>query len=58
MNAYISSEHPGGATATFCDGHQQFLSREIDYRVYKQLMTPNGEKSTDADDVSLNRFEF
>ncbi len=27
---------------TFCDGHTQTISEDIDYRVYKQLMTPYG----------------
>jgi prepilin-type N-terminal cleavage/methylation domain-containing protein/prepilin-type processing-associated H-X9-DG protein len=40
-----SSGHPGGVTASFADGHTQFLSEEIDYAVYVQLMTPNGARS-------------
>jgi hypothetical protein len=31
--------------ALFCDGHYRFISEEIDYRVYTQLMTPNGTKA-------------
>jgi hypothetical protein len=36
-----SSNHAGGILATFCDGHTQFLSEEIDYTVYQHLMTPD-----------------
>jgi prepilin-type N-terminal cleavage/methylation domain-containing protein len=36
-----SSNHPGGVVTTFCDGHQQFLSEQIDYLTYEQLMTPD-----------------
>jgi hypothetical protein len=36
-----SSNHPGGVLATFCDGHQQFISEKIDYSVYQHLMTPD-----------------
>ena len=38
-----SSQHPGGVVASFCDGHQQFISQDIDYRVYEQLMTPDSK---------------
>lgn len=34
-----SANHPGGVNAAFCDGHMQFLSSELDYQVYTQLMT-------------------
>jgi prepilin-type N-terminal cleavage/methylation domain-containing protein/prepilin-type processing-associated H-X9-DG protein len=36
-----SSYHPGGVVVTFCDGHQYFLSENVDYTVYQHLMTPN-----------------
>jgi prepilin-type N-terminal cleavage/methylation domain-containing protein/prepilin-type processing-associated H-X9-DG protein len=35
-----SSNHPGGVNAMFCDNHLSFISEEIPYRVYTQLMTP------------------
>jgi prepilin-type N-terminal cleavage/methylation domain-containing protein/prepilin-type processing-associated H-X9-DG protein len=38
-----SSYHPGGVVASFCDGHQQFLSELIDYLTYEHLMTPHSE---------------
>jgi prepilin-type N-terminal cleavage/methylation domain-containing protein/prepilin-type processing-associated H-X9-DG protein len=37
-----SSRHPGGVIGTFADGHQQFLADTMDYRVFQQVMTPNG----------------
>ncbi len=39
-----SSPHAGGFLVTFCDGHSQFISEEIDYSVYQQLMTPSGDE--------------
>lgn len=41
-NARPSSRHPSGVNALFCDGHTRFLSQEIDYRVYCQLMSSDG----------------
>ncbi len=35
-----SSAHPGGVNVYFCDNHYRFISEEIDYKVYTQLMTP------------------
>ena len=37
-----SSVHPGGVNTMFCNVHLRFISEDIDYRVYTQLMTPNG----------------
>ena len=39
-----SSAHPGGVNAFFCDNHYRFLSEEMDYHVYTQLMTPRQSK--------------
>jgi len=39
---FVSSNHPGGVVVSFCDGHQQFLSDNLDYEVYKQLLSPSG----------------
>ena len=38
-----SSNHPSGVNVAFCDSHVRFLSQEIDYTVFCQLMTPNGQ---------------
>lgn len=35
-----SSAHPGGVNVMFCDGHNRFISEDIQYNVYTQLMTP------------------
>lgn len=35
-----SSLHPGGAIATFCDGHQKFLRESMNYIAYWHIMTP------------------
>ena len=40
-----SSEHAGGVNTAFADQHMLFLAQDIDYHVYQQLMTPNGNKS-------------
>ena len=42
-----SSGHGGGANVVFCDGHYQFIAEDIDYDVYRQLMTPNSAESDD-----------
>ena len=36
-----SSNHPGGVVVTYCDGHQDFLSDQIDEAVYRELMSPD-----------------
>jgi prepilin-type processing-associated H-X9-DG protein len=43
-----SSNHPGGVNVAFCGGNVRFLAEDIDYDVYKQLMTPNGAVSGDS----------
>jgi prepilin-type N-terminal cleavage/methylation domain-containing protein len=40
-----SSRHYGGVNATYCDDHVKFLSQNIDYKVYMQLMTSNAKQS-------------
>lgn len=39
-----SSNHPGGVNVAFADGRVQFISEEIDYRVYCQLMTSDSSR--------------
>jgi prepilin-type N-terminal cleavage/methylation domain-containing protein len=34
-----SSSHPGGSNFYFCDNHYRFISEDIPYHVYTQLMT-------------------
>ena len=41
--AYIarpSSAHPGGFHITFADGHTTFMSQDVTYQIYAELMTP------------------
>jgi type II secretory pathway pseudopilin PulG len=40
-NGRPSSNHPGGFLVTMCDGHSQFMSEDIEYRVYCLLMAPD-----------------
>jgi prepilin-type processing-associated H-X9-DG protein len=40
-----SSNHSGGVNVAYCGGNCGYLSEEIDYRVYTQLMTPNGAEA-------------
>lgn len=41
-----SSFHPGGMVVSFCDGHQRFISEDIDYLQWIGLCTPNGSNYT------------
>lgn len=45
-----SSGHTSGVNAAFCDGHTRFVADTIDYKVYVQLITPNGRKLVDTMD--------
>ncbi len=48
-----ASFHSGGYVATFCDGSVRFLSEDLDYRTYAQLMTSRGAR---ARDPALNDY--
>jgi prepilin-type N-terminal cleavage/methylation domain-containing protein/prepilin-type processing-associated H-X9-DG protein len=37
-----SSPHPGGFHITFCDGHTLYMSQDVQYQIYAELMTPRG----------------
>jgi prepilin-type N-terminal cleavage/methylation domain-containing protein/prepilin-type processing-associated H-X9-DG protein len=43
-----SSPHPGGFHITFADGHTQFMSQDVKYQIYAELMTPCGAKARPA----------
>ncbi len=45
-HARPASNHPGICVFAFCGGNVRTISEDIDYRVYKQLMTPFGGSST------------
>ena len=54
-----SSNHGNGVNVAFCDGHSRFLRDDIEYRVYVQLMTPNGRKAMiDVDKRILAAAEY
>lgn len=42
VTLHLNSNHTGGSNVVFCDGHALFLRSDIDYSVYRQLMTPSG----------------
>lgn len=44
-----ASEHAHVFNVAFCGGNVREISRDIDYAVYQQLMTPNGHKAAPAD---------
>jgi prepilin-type N-terminal cleavage/methylation domain-containing protein/prepilin-type processing-associated H-X9-DG protein len=41
-NSSPSSFHTGGFVTGFADGHVQFLTQQMDYRVYARLLTSDG----------------
>lgn len=49
-----SSRHGAGVVVSFCDGHQEFMRENIDWTVYKHLMTPDSKK---ADGNLTNVFD-
>ena len=44
-----ASEHPDVFVVAFCDGTTRDINQNIEYRVYQQLMTPNGMKAQDVE---------
>lgn len=49
-----ASVHPENVNAAFADGSVKPLNMNIEYRVYQQLMTPNGAKAQALDNPSVN----
>ena len=43
-----SSEHPETFIAAFCQGNARAIREDIEFRVYQQLMTPQGQKAAYA----------
>lgn len=41
-----SSNHKGGVTVGFADGHTAFITDDIDYIAYQSLLTPDNAKSS------------
>jgi prepilin-type N-terminal cleavage/methylation domain-containing protein len=48
-----ASVHPEVFIAAFCEGNTREISENIDYRVYQQLMTPDGQKIEDPADPGV-----
>jgi prepilin-type processing-associated H-X9-DG protein len=48
-----SSNHSGGFIVTFCDGHSQFMSEDVPYRIYCLLMATDGQKAKDPEVAAL-----
>jgi hypothetical protein len=47
-----ASNHNGVCVFTFCGGNVKPIAEDIDYRVYKQLMTPFGGTTNTTSGVS------
>lgn len=47
-----ASKHYQGVNVVFCDGHGQFLREDIEYKVYRQLLTSNGQKKVNPQNHS------
>lgn len=45
MRARPSSEHPGGVNVSFSAARAAFIAEDIDYTVWRAMMTPNDERS-------------
>lgn len=45
---YPNSFHSGGVNVAFCDGHVKFISQNIDGGVYAALVSPQGQRLSDA----------
>jgi prepilin-type processing-associated H-X9-DG protein len=48
-----SANHSGGVNVAYCGGNAGYLSEEIDYKVFTQLMTPN-QKQVDISAPNSN----
>ena len=44
----VVTRHGSGVVVSFCDGHQSFVSTDLDYAVYAHLLTPWGQGCLDA----------
>jgi type II secretory pathway pseudopilin PulG len=57
-----ASEHPEIVSAVFAGGNVQSISDQIEYRVYQQLMTPNGRNARypglDGNATTIMRNKF
>jgi prepilin-type processing-associated H-X9-DG protein len=56
--SYLSSNHPGGVNAFFCDGHFRPLSVNLAYDVYAQLMTPWGARAARGGNAEIDESMY
>lgn len=49
-----SSFHPGGVNVVFCDGSTKFLREDIEYGIYRSIMTSSGTKGWTPADVAFS----
>jgi prepilin-type processing-associated H-X9-DG protein len=49
----ISSHHPGGANALFCDSHVQFLPDDVPPETLRALLTKDGKEAVDPSAVGF-----
>lgn len=48
-----SSRHPGGVNMFFAGGNLKFIAEDVDYLVYRQLMTPLSDRASNASGLTL-----
>jgi prepilin-type processing-associated H-X9-DG protein len=48
-----SSRHPGGVNMFFAGGNLKFIAEDLEYLVYRQLMTPSSSQATNVSNQSL-----
>jgi prepilin-type N-terminal cleavage/methylation domain-containing protein len=53
-----ASEHPEVFNVAFAGGNARAIRQDIEYRVYQQLMTPDGAKAVSLDEPDLNMRLF
>jgi len=53
-----SSFHPGGVIVTYCDGSVSYLAEDIDYHVYRQLMTCDSNSKNNRGNYILNDADY
>lgn len=53
-----SSFHPGGVNVVFCDSSTKFMREDIDYTIYRSLMTSSGGKNGVTADVALSEGDY
>ncbi|MGC4003753.1 MAG: DUF1559 domain-containing protein [Pirellulales bacterium] len=58
-----SSFHPGGVNVVFADGSTRFLREDIDYQVYRTLMTSSGQSNgvstlSPAESPTMNESDY